>query len=119
MIGLVRKLRLPRALDSVLKSLLRQRQGDSDYGIVNAFVDVLTTLKPTCDAVADARWFGNKAGVPLERLPTRQDLLVWLQEGPSTRSGSPQEPVSAGTGMSDTAPLYESAATGPLDAKEF
>ena len=80
------KLRLPRALDSVFQSLLRQRQGDSDYCIVSAFVDVLSTLKPSCDAVADARWFGSKAGIPVDRLQTRQDLLAWLQEAPSTQA---------------------------------
>jgi hypothetical protein len=92
------KLRLPRALDSVLQSLLREHQGDSDYGVVSAFVDVLSTLKPSCDAVADARWFGSKAGIAVDRLQSREDLLAWLQEGASTRASSPQEPVSEGGG---------------------
>ena len=77
------------ALNSVLCSMLRQHRDDPAYDLVDAFIDILVTLRPDCDAGCEARWIGSKAGVPLDRLQTREELLAWFEERPTKSSSQP------------------------------
>jgi len=69
---------LRTALRSVLSSTQASHEQTPGYDIVDAFIDILITLKPNCDASQQARWVGSKAGVPVDRLTTRQDFVAWF-----------------------------------------
>lgn len=70
---------LRSALENVLYSTFLKHLNVPSYDIVDAFVDILTTLKPDCDAALDARWVASSAGLPVETLRTRQDFDSWFK----------------------------------------
>ncbi len=90
---------LPKQLHGLLCNRLRQHRHDLKYDIADALIDILTTLEPDSDAGRDARWVGSEAGIPVEHLLTREELLAWL-EGHSTNTATHQianQPASVAT----------------------
>lgn len=77
------------ALRSVLHTMLRQHRDDPAYDTTDAFIDILTTLKPDCDAGREARWIGSRFGLPVDGC--RQEIAARLQEMPGKPSRCSQE----------------------------
>jgi hypothetical protein len=103
---------LPWPLRVALWSMRRNREADREYDVVDAFVDVLTTLKPDCDAGRAVRWIGSQAGLPVERLQTRQELLDWFEEGAGKGPGSPSGERLAQGGADTAAVPGQTGASG-------
>lgn len=83
---------LPKRLHDLLCYMVRKRNGDQTYHLVEAFCDILTTLKPESDAGVEARRVASEAGIPEERIKRREDLVTWLQEGKPVATNQETQP---------------------------